>query len=199
MRKILGSKDKYYIQVNNAQVALFEDYFHNGKAIACGPTSYVMGLDIAGWPMDVFTTGVQPEDSVLMMVHNPVNLKKLKERRNIDYDKFPPNEVPQAYDIVSDILYGEKKPSKFVWNLNYKIIRSNIIKGWPMMMCGIFPAGGHYVTVVGFDDEKKVIIYNDPYPSQYADNNGYNREMSIDKLKSKNIFKFRIDFYPFFA
>jgi len=194
MRRILGTKSQYYTQTNNAQVELFKDYFGNGKAIACGPTSAAMGFDIAGWPMDVFTPGEQPEDSILMIVHNPANLKLLEERRKIDYDKFPPNEVPQIYDVVGELIYGEDA-CLFRWGLTYETIKENIIKGIPMMLCGNFPCGGHYVLAVGFDDEKKVIIFNDPYPPQWKDKNGYNREMDMDFFESK-ILKWRVDFLP---
>lgn len=194
MREILGHKNKYYTQTNNAQVELFKDYFGKGKAIACGPTSAAMGFDIAGWPMNVFTPGVQPEDSILMMVHNPANLAKLKERRDIDYDKFPPNEVPQVYDVVGELLYGKWKACKFSWGLSFEIVRKNILHGIPMMICGKFPAGGHYVLIVGFDDERQVVIFNDPYPPQWPDKNGYNREMDLEFLSKMG--NYRIDFFP---
>lgn len=192
MRKILGTKKQYYIQTNNAQVELFKDYFGQKKYIACGPTAVVMCLDIAGWPMEVFTPGEQPEDSILMIAHNPNNLKKIKERRELDYDKYPPNEVPQVYEVVCEIIYGVKNVCKLGWGLTYTIIKNNILQGKPMVICGKFPAGGHYVSCVGFDDEKGVIIYNDPYPDQWQDKKGYNREMTIDYLNK--MFKWRIDF-----
>jgi hypothetical protein len=194
MRKILGLKNKYKSQVETAQVELFKDYFHNGKMIECGPVSAAMGFDIAGWPIDVFTSGEQPGDSILMMVHNPDNLKKIKERRNINYDAFPPNEVPQVYDIVGELLYGKYKACKFEWGLSFEIIKKNINKNICMMISGPFPAGSHYVLAVGYDDEKKVIIYNDPYPPQWPDKNGYNREMDMEFLSKMG--NYRIDFYP---
>lgn len=194
MRKILGKDTQYYTQTNNAQVELFKDYFKQGKMIACGPTSAAMGFDIAGWPMDVFTPGEQPEDAIIMVAHNPANLKKLQERRDIDYDKYPPNEVPQVYDVVGKLIYG-KEACRFEWGLTFEIIRENINKGIPMMLCGKFPCGGHYVLAVGFDDEKKVIIFNDPYPVQWKDKKGYNREMDMSFFE-QNISKWRIDFIP---
>jgi len=194
LRKILGLKNKYYVQTNNAQVGLFKDYFNKVKIIACGPTCAAMGFDIAGWPMDIFTPGVQPEDSILMMVHNPTNLKKIKNRRNLDYDKFPPNEVPQVYDIVGELLFGKLKACKFKWGLSFDIIKKNIDKDICMMISGKFPAGGHYVLVVGYDDNEQSVIFNDPYPPQWPDKNGYHREMSLDFLSKMH--NYRIDFFP---
>lgn len=198
MKRILGNKSQYYIQTNNAQVELFEDYFGKGKMIACGPTSAAMGFDIAGWPMDVFTPGEQPEDSILMMVHNPANLKKIKKRRNLNYDKFPPNEVPQVYDVVGELLYGKWKACKFEWGLSFEIIKKNIDRGISMMISGPFPAGGHYVLIVGYDDKEKIpenrVIFNDPYPPQWENRQGYNREMTLDFLSKMH--GYRIDFFP---
>jgi len=196
MKKILGDKTKYYDQSNNAQVELFKDYFNKTKMIACGPTSFAMGLDIAGWPMDIFTPGEQPEDSILMIAHNPYNLNLFKEKRDLDYDKYPPNEVSQIYDVVAKILYNSDNVCKFKWGLTWSIIKENIINNIPMMIAGNFPAGGHYVLIVGFDDSKKTIIFNDPYKYQWRDKNGYNREMDLNFLNDK-ISKYRIEFYPY--
>lgn len=195
MRKILGNKIQYYVQTNNAQVELFKDYFKKGLPIACGPTVAAMGFDISGCPMDVFTPGEQPEDSILMVANNPKNLDKLRQVRDIDYDMYPPHEVPQIYNIIGQLIY-DKEVCRFEWGLDFDIIKSNIKNQTVMMICGKFPAGGHYVLVVGFDDEKRKIIYNDPYPDQWPDKNGYNREMDLEFLDNK-IEKWRIDFFPF--
>ena len=145
MRKILGTRDQYYDQTNDASVYLFDDYFNKKKMIACGPNAYVMGLDIAGWPLDIFTPGEQVSDGVLMVLHNPFNLAAFKARRPLDYDTYPPNEVPQAYDVVSEILYPGQNASKFVDGFDADIMTKSIDAGKPMMVSGEFPAGGHYV------------------------------------------------------
>ncbi len=194
MRKILGTKKQLYTQENNAQVYLFDDYFGKKKYIACAPTICAMGFDIAGRPMNVFTSGVQPEDSILMMLHNPSNLKALKEIRDLDYDKYPPNEVPQVYDFVGRILYGVEA-CRFEWGLTFDIIKVNIDNRIPMMILVEFDTGGHYDLVVGYDDLEKKIIYNDPYPRRWIDKNGYNREMDLAYF-NKKVKKWRVDFYP---
>ena len=164
-RVILGTKYQYHNQLNNAQVALFKDYFNKKKAIACGPTALAEAFEIAGWPTDVFTPGEQADDAILMILQNPKNLKRFKKIRNLDYDKYPPNEIPQLFPEVGRILY-EKEVCRFEWGLSFEIIKDNILQGITMIICGKFPAGGHYVHAVGFDDEKQVIIFNDPYPKQ---------------------------------
>lgn len=193
MKKIIGTKAQYYDQTNNGQVELFKDYFGKKKFIACGPETAAAGWDIAGWPMDVFTPGEQPGDAILMVAHNPKNLALFEERRDLDYDKYPPNEVPQIYEVMGHLIFGSAKTCRFLWDLNYNLIRNNIINDRPVMICGEFPSGGHYVLAVGFDDEKRVIIYNDPFPVQWPDNNGYNRIMDLDFLAKMH--KWRIEFY----
>lgn len=198
MRKVLGTEAEYYVQTNNAQVKLFQDYFDKTIMIACGPTCAAMGFDIAGWPMDVYTHGEQPEDSILMIAHNPKNLAKIKERRSLNYDEWPPNEVPQVYDVIGELIYGTDKACKFAWGLSFETVKTNILQGIPMMVASSkFPCGNpHYVLIVGFDDDKNVIIFNDPYPVQWPDKEGRNREMDMDFFNEK-VAKWRVDFYPY--
>jgi hypothetical protein len=192
MRKILGTRDEYYVQTNNAQVYLFQDYFKVTRAIACGPTAAVMCADIAGWPMDLFTPGEQPEDSLLMVLHNPKHLPVYQEARDLDYNVYPPNEIPQCYPPALKIIYG-KDVCRFSYGLTPQIVKDNIDLGICMMISGTFPSGGHYVSLVGYDDVKQTFIFNDPYPNQWEDKNGYNREMTLSWF-GQNIQHWRVDF-----
>ena len=173
-------------------IKLFESYFGRKNPIACGPECAAMGFDIAGWNMNIFTPGEQPGDSILMIFHNPHNLKLFEQKRKLDYSKFPPNEVPQCYEILGNILYKESV-CKFSFGLSFEEIKDNIMQENPVMICGNFPAGGHYVLAVGFDDSNLKIIYNDPYPPQWKDGVGYNREMDMLFLQKK-IKKWKIVF-----
>lgn len=192
MKIILGSKDQYYSQTNNAQVDLMRDYFQKRKYIACGPTSFVAGLDIAGWEMSIFTPGVQPEDSVIMLMHNPAHLGYWQSIRDLDYDKHPPNEIPQLYPGVAKILYKRDDVCKFSFGLTMAHIKNLIENGCPVMVHGKFSFGNHYVLIVGYDNDN--LIYNDPYPYGYPDKKGYNRIMTPDFL-DEQIDDFKIDFY----
>ena len=195
MRKILGSNEMYCDQTNDASVELFKDYFKKSKLVACGPNAAAMGFEVAGWPMTVFTPGAQASDIILMIMENPKNLSLFKARRNIDYDTYPVNEVPQTYDVLAKLIYGVEV-CQYNEGLNYEIIRGCIMDDTPAMISGQFPAGGHFVLAVGFDDEKKVIIYNDPDRYQWPDQKGYNREMDMAFLAEK-ISKYRVEFRPY--
>lgn len=196
MKKVLGSRDQYYSQLNDAQYYLFADYYNRPKSISCGPNSFVMGLDICGWPMDVFTPGEQASDSVVMIAHNPYNLKRFKKARDIDYDAYPPNEVPQIYPVIAEIIYVRDDICSFKWGLNIDIVKSRIDQGIPVMVSGSFPCGGHYVLIVGYDGDN--LIFNDPYPIQWDDKNGYNRIMTHgffkDRIQNNG---YRIEIYPY--
>lgn len=199
MTKKLG-EGIIYSQKNNAQRFLFEDYVHGvikrmrdtGEItqgiynrvrkklflyIACGPTCIAMGLHIGGWNMKIFTPGEQPEDAILMMTHNPWNFDAFKKRRNLDYggDIWAPNEIPQVYDVISDILYGpDTAACRYRNGCNVEIIRENIIKDTTMMVA----SGAHYILLTGFSDERKKIYFKDPF---------YDRsEFDMDNLPISN-------------
>ena len=176
MKKVLGTPNQYYSQSNNAQVYLFKDYFNSGINIACGPTVFAMALDICLWPLVVFAPGIQPEDSILMIMHNPFNLDTFRNVRDIDYDLYPPNEVPQLYPVVAHMLYNNVNVCKFKWGVSFDMIKYCIDNDMTVMCSGNFPAGGHYVLFVGYEDD--TLIFNDPYKEQWEDKNGYNRIMT---------------------
>jgi len=184
----LGNSSHYHDQKNDASAALFKRYFGKKKFIACGPCTAAMGFEIGGWPI-VCTPREQFSDSILMILNSPHNYNVLRGRRVLDYDKYPPNEVPQTYDVLGQILYKTDKACKFSWGISFDQIKNNFKNKITTMMCGKFPFGGHYVLATGYKDDK--IIYDDPYK-------GYNLEMDLDffEKKIRKIFNWRVDFFP---
>ena len=178
-KKILGTRDQYYIQTNDGSVALFKDYFQKSKMIACGPNSAVMCADIAGWPQDVWTLHVQASDVLLMLFENPNNLNMWKAIRNLNYDVYPPNEVPQLYPKALELVYGKDVCQFVEGGLSLDVIKAAVDEGRPLQICGKFPCGGHYVSCVGYDGDKVVI--NDPYPANWG-GNGYNHKIAWTDL-----------------
>jgi hypothetical protein len=207
MRIVLGNKEAYNLQTNDATVDFTNDYGDRPRIVACGPNSLANGLEICGHDMSVFTPGEQASDGIMMVAHNRKHLPKYTKRRKLDYDVYPPNEIPQLYEIFTQIIYGNKKVCKYYPGISFRIIKNAILRGSTLMISGEFPAGGHFVTVVGFDDEKQewnfekkvmeskqVIIFNDPYPDQWDDENGYNREMSLEWFRN-HINNYRVEIF----
>jgi hypothetical protein len=182
MRKILSSRSSYNNQMNDATVNFAKRYGPKSRMVSCGPNSLAGGLEVAGWPLDVFTKGAQIPDILMMIFNNPHNEDDFIKVRDLDFDRYPPNEVPQLYPLVTKIIYG-KEACRFEWNIEFNVIKENIDRGQPLILCGNFPAGGHYVLCVGYDDEKQTVIFDDPYPVQWPDGNGFNREMSWNEME----------------
>lgn len=193
--KVLGSGNQYYIQTNNASAYLLRAYMGRIRFIACGPESAAMGFDIAGQDMSIFTPGEQPGDAIINIFHDPKHLPKYKAARGDDtfYKKYSANEIPQIYPAMSEIIFGEKVCS-FHWGNTFEQIKESIDTGSPVMLCGRFPCGGHYVLAVGYDEKTGDIIFNDPYPRQWPDKKGYRRRMSPE-FQKKKLKGFRVVFH----
>ena len=191
----IGNRDQYYIQTNNASAHFIRAYTGRIRFVACGPESAAMGFDIAGQDMNVFTPGEQPGDAIINIFHDPNHLPRFIQTRGDRkfYRSYSPNEVPQIYPDMAKIIFG-KKVCSFEWGNTYEQIRAHINMGEPVMLCGNFPCGGHYVLAVGYDDLKQDIIFNDPYPKQWKDNNGFRRRMSPE-FQAKKLKGFRVIFH----
>jgi hypothetical protein len=178
MKKILGTGNEWNLQTNDGSFELLKDYGAKHRAIACGPNAFVSGLEIQKWP-NLSAPGEQWPDSIIMIMHNTKNIKAFQNRRDIDLDKYPPNEIPQLYDVVADILYGKKgNKIRFKWGLSKEIIINAINSDICLMVCGDFPTGGHYVLINGYEDDN--IVFMDSYPNQWPDRNGKNRRMTFN-------------------
>jgi len=191
---VLGTRDQYYIQTNNASAYLIRAYMGRIRFIACGPESAAMGFDIAGRDMNVFTPGEQPGDAIINIFHDPGHLQKYINVRGDRkfYEKYPPNEIPQAYPVMGKIIFGEDV-SSFEWGNSFAQVKKNILDKSPVMLCGNFPCGGHFVLCVGFNEITKEFIYNDPYPDQWPDKDGFRRRMNL-KFIEKKLKGFRVVF-----
>jgi hypothetical protein len=194
MKQILGTDYNYHDQTNDGSYNLLKDYSAKSKAISCYPNAFAGGLEIGQWP-DVFTPGEQWPDSILMILHSGTNLSKWKAIRNLDYDKYPPNEIPQLYGWpgLPKVLYGDKGNSiVFKWGISFDIIVNAIKNKTCLHVAGKFPAGPHGVLITGYDDDREIIYYNDSYKKQYSDKKGYNRTMTKQWMED-NISDWRIE------
>ena len=82
-------------------------------------------------------------------------------------------------------IMGTDKYVKFHQSISNELIIKEINEGYPVMVCGKF-TGGHFVTIIGYDLQKKVWVCNDSWGdwnTGYKIVNGNNVEYSMDKLK----------------
>jgi hypothetical protein len=178
--KILSKRQNYNDQTNDATVEWGRRYFGKNKMVACGMNALSEGLEISEWPMDK-APGAQFSDYLMMIFNNPHNEGYFEKIRHLDFEKYPPNEVPQLFPAATKLIYG-KEACSFHWDLSFQKIIASINSGRPIIACGKFPAGGHYVLVVGYDENK--IIFDDPYWPQWDDKNGFNRKMNWEDFST---------------
>ncbi len=184
--KILGNQNQYYDQTNDASIDLIKQYTGKREVIACGPNMAAMNCDIAGCNMGIFTPGEQASDAILNVFHNPFNAQNWKRIRDIDYDKYSENEVPQLYPQMTRIIWGEEK-CLFAWGITRQAITTAINADAPIGVAVKMEFGGHYISIVGYKEDQGNfwIIYNDPYPRKLdrqphqspGDPVGYQRRM----------------------
>lgn len=141
------TRDKYYRQTNN-EIA---------PGVTCKPTSTVMCLDIAGWPLPIGPRK-QPEDSLTELCRSTSGIKKMLE---IDrsLNGTMPNEVWGVIAwVVNERWYPDEavKPiigPRFDWSLQEALF--GITQGFPFAASTKLTEGGHVVAVVGFDTEQE--------------------------------------------
>lgn len=192
MRKIIGEKI-YYDQKNNAQVKLGLMEYQKTKYVACGPTAFIDGCESCGWPIndEYFIQGEQPEDSILMIFLNPLNISEFKKIRNLDYEKtWPANYIPQLYPYVAKLIWKQDVCEFSGSILKWQKIIENIDAGKTMLVA--FP--GHFCIIKGYDTEKQVIIYNDPFSGPLKEIPVFRKENGIDK---ETVFGWSVDINPY--
>lgn len=194
MRKING-ENTYHSQWNNAIVEIFKDYIFREfekaqkqatgevkKAlsdlrskiylhVSCFPTSFTDGASSCGWPLNVFPPGLQPEDAIMCIINNPNIAEKLYAAAG---RKVPQtwgyNELPDYYPEMARIIWG-KKVCEYKGHISYEQYCKYIDDG----CCVVYAHTGHVVVGKGYDTDKGVVIYNDPFKKA-------NMEEKKDKL-----------------
>jgi len=106
------------------------------------------------------------------------------------FDKGKANEVFLVLQEAARCILESDKYCKMIGNLSRELIISEIDKGYPVIVCGAFIRGKstleHFVTIVGYDLEKKVWIVNDSWGNWntgYKDRNGERVPYSMDKMR----------------
>lgn len=180
-----GVRETYYSQENNPTEAYNKAVLHNRDSWleSCGPTAAVTCLAAMGIPVRVRCPGdyePQPEEVLMDFFNDPRNGTALKRIRKVS-DDIPENRVPQYYPYGVRRVFGVG--AEFHWGLDYgEVSRLVSEEGLAVQLCRKRP--GHYIAVVAFDSESDELIYNDPWPSQFSDKNGFNRRMHRDEYET---------------
>lgn len=181
----LGTRADYADQTNDASVN-YSAVTTNGKPkyITCFPNAVEMCLDITKQTPKIGIKGVQTADIIVMAMMNPHNKEMLLKVRNLDHRAFPPYTVPQYYPAMLELLSGDKVCA-YKMGVTWDVVKANIDKGQPMVICVGYPVGDHCITINGYDPDpgNPKISICDPYPLNYPDGNGYNRDYNFYKGK----------------
>lgn len=89
------------------------------------------------------------------------------------------NEVFAVLAEAVNIYLQSDKYCKFVGNISQDLIISEINNGYAVNVCGKWAGSGHFVSICGYDLDKKVWIVNDPWGdwnTKYTDHNGDHKE-----------------------
>ena len=175
--KFWNDRDRYYAQTNNPSEELLRKTGAVGWLETCGPTAAIMCLATLGYELTVTCPGVyrpQPEEVLSDFLNDPRNYPELaKERKDITPDKLPGNRVPQYYPLAVSRVFDAK--AFFTWLTDPVQLAKWLTEGRAVQICLEKP--GHYLAAVAFDDERDEIVFNDPWPDQYKDKNGFNRRI----------------------
>jgi hypothetical protein len=100
------------------------------------------------------------------------------------FTKKAANEIWVVVVEAAIKIIGDPKYVKFHQGITRDLIIKEIDNGYPVIVCGKF-TGGHFVTIVGYDLEKKVWVIQDSWGNwntKYSIKNGDNVEYEMSKL-----------------
>jgi hypothetical protein len=182
--KFWNHRECYYVQIDNPTEEYLRKNGNKNWLVSCGASAGVTCIAAMGNDVTVRCPGqYQPQsDEVLMDYFN--DLRNYDMLRNIRKDTPPEtwngNEVPQFYPAAVSAVFGVK--AEFLWGNDFERIASILQSGRAVQLCLVKP--GHYIAAVAYDDVKREIIFNDPWPGRFSDRNGFNRRMGEAEYKS---------------
>lgn len=183
--KFWSARDCYYTQTNNPTEEILRKRSDGGWLVSCGPSAAVGFNVFCGCPGEYKP---QSEEVLMDFFNDPRNYAALKAiRPDTPPDVWHGNEVPQFYPLAVQGVFGVK--AVFEWGKELGKIAQYLQAGKAVQLCLVKP--GHYIAAVAYDDEKREIIFNDPWPGRFADQNGFNRRRIEAELNS-NVKPFRI-------
>jgi len=176
-----NDRNKFYVQTNNPTEILLKKVGPRGWLESCGATAAINCLASLGHDLTCSTPGgyePQPEE-VLQDWFNDSRTQKIRDgiRSGKMIDTIPGNRVPQFYPRAVHEVFGVC--GEFVWGPSWAFLIEKMYEKKAVQICLESP--GHYLAVVGYDEEMNDLIYNDSWPGRTG-TSGFNLRMS------KNLF-----------
>jgi hypothetical protein len=175
--KLWNSRECYYSQTNNPTEQMMRKRSDTTWLISCGPTAAVTCIAAMGYTVHCGCPGEylpQSEEILMDFFHDPRNYEMLRRvRPDTPPETWYGNEVPQFYPIAVHAVFGVH--GAFQFGHDFGAVAEKVRAGNAVQLCLIKP--GHYIAALAYDEARREIIYNDPWPERFPDRNGFNRRM----------------------
>ena len=179
-----NDRDCYYTQTNNPTEEILRKRSDGSWLVSCGPSAAVTCIAAMGHDVEVRCPGAyrpQSEEVLMDFFNDPRNYAALKAARpDTPPEVWHGNEVPQFYPVAVQAVFGVS--AAFRWFRDFGRAAVSVQDGKAVQLCLVKP--GHYIAVVAYDDEKRELIYNDPWPGRFPDGNGFNRRMGYAEYQA---------------
>lgn len=126
------------------------------------------------------------DDELWELCHSQLTIEAVRKKYPKDFGWISPffknkcaNEVFAVLAEAVNIYLQSDKYCKFVGNISQDLIISEINNGYAVNVCGKWAGSGHFVSICGYDLDKKTWIVNDPWGdwnTKYTDHNGDHKE-----------------------
>ena len=126
------------------------------------------------------------DDELWELCHSKQTIEAVRKKYPKDFGWISPffknkcaNEVFAVLAEAVNVYLQSDKFCKYVGNISQGLIISEIDKGYAVNACGAWAGSGHFVSICGYDLDKKCWIVNDPWGdwnTKYTDRNGNNKE-----------------------
>ena len=138
-----------------------------GYLETCGPTALSTCIHAIG-KMPVFNCPggyiQKPENVITDCLNDPYSYPYLRQiRKETDPAKWLGNRIPQFYAYACHEVFGVT--ALFNWSKDLDYVYHSIRDNYAIMACMRDP--GHFIPIVGYDDQTGNLIYHDPWSSNY--------------------------------
>jgi hypothetical protein len=174
--KYANDVNRYYTQDNNAIEQIIKKKGIKFYLETCGSTSMInciASIKDDEWLQDWDYIKIQVEDYVTCFMNDPHNYTEFMKIRNMDYNVYFGNEIPQLYPYTAKQLFNIEAEFKFEkdWDKLINYIQNN----QSVQLCFINP--GHFIACNGIDTDTNELIINDPWQGHYT-TGGFNHRLS---------------------